>query len=201
MMKRRNQSLPLSLPARQWVQFTPPPRPQGWAVATQGQGVRGTAATCWLNATLSWLSWGPSWSVFAQRETHCIRGWVSGLWCVVIFCGVWRGVVTFCWVLRGVVTFCWVLRDVVTFCWVLRGVVTFCWVLRDVVTFCWVLRGVVTFCWVLRGVVTFCWVLRDTVQTCLVCAIGVEIYTFEAQTTHLCLHYTNYASDFISAIR
>ena len=31
------------------------------------------------------------------------------------------------------------------------------------------------------------------VQTCLVYAIGVENYSFEAQTTHLHLHYTNYA--------
>ena len=38
-------------------------------------------------------------------------------------------------------------------------------------------------------------------QTCLVYAIGVEIYTLEAQTTHLRLHYTNYANDFISAMR
>ena len=29
-------------------------------------------------------------------------------------------------------------------------------------------------------------------QTCLVYALSLEIYTFEAQTTHLCLHYTNY---------
>ena len=39
------------------------------------------------------------------------------------------------------------------------------------------------------------------VQTCLVYAIGVENYTFEAQTTHLRLHYTNYANDFVSAMR
>ena len=38
-------------------------------------------------------------------------------------------------------------------------------------------------------------------QTCLVYAIGVENYTFEAQTTHLRLHYTNYANDFVSATR
>ena len=31
-------------------------------------------------------------------------------------------------------------------------------------------------------------------QTCLVYAIGIEIYTFEAQSMLLCLHYTNYAS-------
>ena len=37
-------------------------------------------------------------------------------------------------------------------------------------------------------------------QTCLVYAIGVENYTFEAQTTHLRLHYTNYANDFFDAI-
>ena len=37
------------------------------------------------------------------------------------------------------------------------------------------------------------------VQTCLVYALGVEIYTFEAQTAHLRLHYTNYANDFVSA--
>ena len=36
-------------------------------------------------------------------------------------------------------------------------------------------------------------------QTCLVYAIGIENYTFEAQTTHLRLHYTNYANDFVSA--
>ena len=36
-------------------------------------------------------------------------------------------------------------------------------------------------------------------QTCLVYAIGIENYTFEAQTTHLRLHYMNYANDFISA--
>ena len=40
-----------------------------------------------------------------------------------------------------------------------------------------------------------------TFQTCLVYAIGVENYTFEAQTTHLRLHYTNYANDFVSATR
>ena len=34
-------------------------------------------------------------------------------------------------------------------------------------------------------------------QTCLVYAIGVENYPFEAQTTHLCLHYMNYANDFV----
>ena len=39
------------------------------------------------------------------------------------------------------------------------------------------------------------------IQTCLVYAIGVENYTFEAQTTHLRLHYTNYANDFVSATR
>ena len=33
-------------------------------------------------------------------------------------------------------------------------------------------------------------------QTCLVYAVGVENYTFEAQTTHLHLHYTIYANDF-----
>ena len=38
-------------------------------------------------------------------------------------------------------------------------------------------------------------------QTCLVDAVGVENYTFEAQTTHLRLHYTNYANDFVSATR
>ena len=38
-------------------------------------------------------------------------------------------------------------------------------------------------------------------QTCLVYAIGVEIYTFEAQTTHLRLHYTNYTNDFVLATR
>ena len=38
-------------------------------------------------------------------------------------------------------------------------------------------------------------------QTCLVYAIGVENYIFEAQTTHLRLHYTNYANDFVSATR
>ena len=42
--------------------------------------------------------------------------------------------------------------------------------------------------------------MRETerlgIQCCLVCAVGVaDIYTFEAQTTHLCLHYTNYAND------
>ena len=37
------------------------------------------------------------------------------------------------------------------------------------------------------------------VQTCLVYAIGVENYTFEAQATHLRLHYTNYANDFVLA--
>ena len=30
-------------------------------------------------------------------------------------------------------------------------------------------------------------------------AVGVENYTFEAQTTHLRLHYTSYANDFVSA--
>ena len=38
-------------------------------------------------------------------------------------------------------------------------------------------------------------------QTCLVYAVGVENYTFEAQTEHLRLHYTNYANDFVSAMR
>ena len=37
------------------------------------------------------------------------------------------------------------------------------------------------------------------VQTGLVYAIGIENYTFEAQATHLHLHYTNYANDFVSA--
>ena len=48
-------------------------------------------------------------------------------------------------------------------------------------------------------VYTKSWVV--VVQTCLVYAIGVENYTFEAQTTHLRLHYTNYANDFVSATR
>ena len=38
-------------------------------------------------------------------------------------------------------------------------------------------------------------------QICLVYAIDVENYTFEAQTTHLRLHYTNYTNDFVSAMR
>ena len=38
-------------------------------------------------------------------------------------------------------------------------------------------------------------------QTCLVYAIGVENYTFEAQTTYVRLHYTNYANDFVLATR
>ena len=36
-------------------------------------------------------------------------------------------------------------------------------------------------------------------QTCLVYAVGIENYRFEIQTTHLRLHYTNYANDFVSA--
>ena len=40
-----------------------------------------------------------------------------------------------------------------------------------------------------------------SLRTCLVYAVGVENYTFEAQTTHLRLHYTNYANDFVSAMR
>ena len=44
-----------------------------------------------------------------------------------------------------------------------------------------------------RGLM-MCFVL----QACLVYAIGIDLYTFEAQTTHLCLHYAN---DFIWAMR
>lgn len=37
---------------------------------------------------------------------------------------------------------------------------------------------------------------RLGIQYCLVCAIGVvDIYTFEAQTIHLCMQDTNYAND------
>ena len=34
------------------------------------------------------------------------------------------------------------------------------------------------------------------VQTCLVYAAGIENYTFEAQTTHLRLHYTTQTTSF-----
>ena len=44
-------------------------------------------------------------------------------------------------------------------------------------------------------------VLGCPIQTYLVYAVGVEDYTFEALTTHLRLHYTNYTNDFVSATR
>ena len=47
-----------------------------------------------------------------------------------------------------------------------------------------------------RGLMTY-----FVLQTCLAYAVGIDIYTFEAQTTHLRLHYTNYANDFVSATR